>query len=75
MERSDEAVARFRELMDRYPDSELAVDAPLEIGYTYQMAKRVDEAVAIYEDFLRQHPGHEYEEWIKKQLQKLAEQS
>lgn len=73
LERTDEAVARFQQLMDRYPESELVEDAQLEIGYTYQKAERNHEAVAVYQGFLLHHPGHQYEEWIKKQLEKLAE--
>lgn len=73
LERTDEAVARFQQLVDRYPESELAGEAPLEIGYTYQSAERKQEAVAAYKAFLRHHPGHQYEEWVNKQLEKLAD--
>lgn len=72
MERTDEAVARFSQLSDRYPESELAEDAPLEIGYTYQMAERHEEAEMIYRDFLKNNPGHRYEDWVKGQLEKLG---
>jgi tetratricopeptide (TPR) repeat protein len=72
-ERTDEAVTRFQQLMDRYPESELAEEAPLEIGYTYQRAERKQEAVAAYQAFLSHHPGHQYEEWVNEQLEKLAD--
>jgi tetratricopeptide (TPR) repeat protein len=72
-ERTDEAVARFQQLVDRYPESELAEEAPLEIGYTYQRAERKQEAVTAYQAFLRNHPGHQYEEWVNEQLEKLAD--
>ena len=72
VKRTDEAVARFRQLMERYPQSDLAEDAQLEIGYTYQKAERNQEAVTVYREFLRRHPGHHYEEWVKKQLEELA---
>jgi len=72
-ERPDEAVSRFQQLLDRYPQSELREEAELEIGYTYQKAGRNQEALAAYQAFLRHHPGHRYEEWINKQLEKLAE--
>ena len=73
LERTDEAVVRFKQIADRYPESELAEEAPLEIGYTYQRAERKQEAVAAYQAFLRRYPGHQYEEWIKGQLEKLAD--
>jgi len=69
----DQAVVCFRRLMERYPDTELAQDALLEIGYSYQRAKRNGEAVVVYEDFLHRNPGHRYEDWVHKQLEKLAE--
>lgn len=72
-ERTDEAVAHFQQLVDRYPESELAEEAPLEIGYTYQRAERKQEAVAAYQAFLSHHPGHQYEEWVNEQLEKLAD--
>ena len=74
VKRTDEAVDRFRQLMERYPQSDLAEDAQLEIGYTYQKAERNQEAVAVYREFLRHHPGHQHEEWVNKQLEKLAEE-
>ena len=75
LKRIDEAVARFRQIQVLFPESELATDAELEIGYTYQNAGRADEAVAVYQDFLRQHPDHRYVDWIKRQLEELAEGS
>jgi thioredoxin-like negative regulator of GroEL len=72
LKRIDEAVARFRQLQERFPESEMATDAELEIGYTYQNARRTDEAVAVYEDFLHQYPDHQYVDWIKRQLEELA---
>ena len=72
LKRIDEAVARFRQIQERFPESELATDAELEIGYTYQNAGRTAEAVTVYQDFLRQYPDHQYVDWIKRQLEEMA---
>ncbi len=73
-QRTDEAVARFQQLIDRYPQSELGEETELEIGYAYQKAERKTEALAVYESFLDDHPGHQYEQWIKRQVEKLSAQ-
>jgi thioredoxin-like negative regulator of GroEL len=72
LKRIEEAVARFRQLQERFPESEMATEAELEIGYAYQSAGRTDEAVAVYQGFLRQHPDHRHGDWVKRQLEELA---
>ena len=45
---ADRAVATYRELIDQHPDSPNLDDARIEIGETYYLAGRYDEAIAAF---------------------------
>lgn len=55
----DEAADLYQQLKDRYPYSRFGLLADLRVGDAYFQAKRYDEAVLAYEDFIRLHPKNE----------------
>ena len=55
----DEAADLFQQLKDRFPYSRFALLADLRVGDAYAKAKRYDEAVLAYEDFVQLHPKNE----------------
>jgi len=67
----EEAAGQFQRLMDMYPDSPLVPEAFSYKGYVYQRWGKTDEAITIYEDFIRAFPNHEEAEWAQKQIDKL----
>ena len=65
------ATDQFQRLMDVYPDSPLVPEAFSYKGYAYQRWGKNDEAIAIYEDFIKAYPNHEEAEWAQKQIDTL----
>ncbi len=55
----DEAADLYQQLKDRYPYSRFALLADLRVGDAYYKAKRYDEAVLAFDDFIRLHPKNE----------------
>jgi len=55
----DEAADLYQQLKDRFPYSRYALLADLRVGDAYFEAKRFDEAVLAYDDFVRLHPKNE----------------
>lgn len=55
----DEAADLYQQLKDRYPYSRYALLADLRVGDAYFKAKRYDEAVLAFDDFIRLHPKNE----------------
>lgn len=54
----DQAIESWQKVRDSYYSPELNVIAELKIAEAYFLAERYVEAVAAYEDFLKQHPDH-----------------
>lgn len=55
----DESAELFQQLKDRFPYSRYALLADLRVGDAYFKAKRYDEAVLAYDDFIRLHPKND----------------
>ena len=55
----EEAADMFQALKDRFPYSRFALLADLRVADAYLKAKRYEEAVLAYEDFIRLHPKNE----------------
>jgi outer membrane protein assembly factor BamD len=55
----DESAELFQQLKDRFPYSRYALLADLRVGDAYYKAKRYDEAVLAYDDFVRLHPKND----------------
>lgn len=55
----EDAADLFQQIKDRFPYSRLAVLADLRVGDAYFKAKRYDEAVLAFEDFVQLHPTNE----------------
>lgn len=55
----DESAELFQQLKDRFPYSRYALLADLRVGDAYFKAKRYDEAVLAYDDFVRLHPKND----------------
>lgn len=54
----DEAVTNWEKVRESYYSPELNIIAELKIAEAYFLAEKFPEAVAAYEDFLKQHPNH-----------------
>ena len=67
----DKAVDHFRKTIEKYKDTETAVDGELWLGYA--LRKKGDTALAIthYEDFLINYPTFEDSTRIKETIEKL----
>ncbi len=63
-----DAIASWEKVRESYYSSELNTLAELKIAEAYFLAGKYLEAAAAYEDFLKQHPGHEKGAQISFQL-------
>jgi len=54
----DDAVSNWEKVRESYYSPELNIIAELKIAEAYFLAEKFPEAVAAYEDFLKQHPNH-----------------
>ncbi|RJX30455.1 MAG: outer membrane protein assembly factor BamD [Desulfarculus sp.] len=55
----DRSAEVFQSLKDRFPYSRFALLADLRVGDAYFKARRYEEAILAYEDFIRLHPKNE----------------
>ena len=55
----DDAAELYQQIKDRFPYSRFALLADLRVGDAYRKAKRYEEAVLAYDDFIRLHPKNE----------------
>lgn len=55
----DDAIANWEKVRESYYSPELNIIAELKIAEAYFLAEKYPEAVAAYEDFLKQHPNHD----------------
>ncbi len=62
------AVETFREIRDRFPDSRYAVWAELKMADCKFWAKEYQEAVVLYQEFVKLHPTHEYIPYVLYQI-------
>ena len=67
----DKAIAQFQRLIDTYPKSHLVPDAIVYKGYVYGKWGKTEEAITIYESFLKEYPEHEEAEWVTGQIAEL----
>lgn len=64
----EDAIASWEKVRDSYYSSELNALAELKIADAHFLAEHYLEAAGAYEDFLKQHPGHEKSPQITFQL-------
>jgi TolA-binding protein len=59
MENNHQAIAAFRELLEKYPNSPVARKAAAEIGLLYYQSENYDQAIAAYRQVVENYPGSE----------------
>jgi len=64
------ALSEFQNLSNKYPESEYSLDAQEMAAYCYAKLGENVTAKALYNKFLKDHPGHD-DEWVKEQIDKL----
>ncbi|MCP4632448.1 MAG: outer membrane protein assembly factor BamD [candidate division Zixibacteria bacterium] len=81
------AIDNEKEIIEKYPDSELLEDANIYIPYYYsrwakyesdegnnrEAKKLTKKAINKFGDFLKNYPDSEDAEWVKEQIEKLKE--
>jgi outer membrane protein assembly factor BamD (BamD/ComL family) len=65
------AVETFESFLQKFPQSELAVDAEVYIPYSYSRAGDTTKAISLYEEFLTKHPDSEDTAWVRNNISKL----
>ncbi len=65
------AVDLFRRTSQMFPAAEIAADADLMIGYSYQKANDFKTAKKEYKAFLKKYPDTTEKEWIAEQFTKM----
>jgi len=68
------AVADCRDLMTRWPDSDLADDALISIGFFASSGGLEKEATSAYREYLSRWPEGEDAEYAREELKKLEEE-
>jgi tetratricopeptide (TPR) repeat protein len=66
------AVAHCRDLLLRWPGSDLADDATVSMGYYAAQGGMTEEAEKAYKEYLRRWPNGEDAEFVKEQMKELA---
>jgi len=65
------AVEAFKYFMQKFPQSEMAVDAEVYVPYCYAKAGDTTQALKLYEKFLKKHPDSPDTGWVKKKIREL----
>jgi thioredoxin-like negative regulator of GroEL len=65
------AVEAFRTLITDYPESELAEDAQIYVGWLFAQAGDTSEALKSYRKFLKDYSKSTETDWVKQQIQLL----
>jgi outer membrane protein assembly factor BamD (BamD/ComL family) len=66
------AVAHCRDLLLRWPDSDVADDATVSMGYYAALGGMNEEAEKAFKEYLRRWPNGEDAEFVKEQMKELA---
>ena len=70
-EQADNAIGRYKLLVERYPDSPLARTAANEIGLLYYQNDRYNEAIAAYKQVISKYPGSEEARTAQRDLKSV----
>ena len=70
-EQADNAIGRYKTLVERYPESPLARQAANEIGLLYYQNDRYDEAIAAYKQVISKYPGSEEARMAQRDLKSV----
>lgn len=65
------AAETFEYFLQKFPKSELVVDAEAYIPYSYSKAGDTTKAISLYEEFLSKHPDSEDTAWVRSNIKKL----
>jgi tetratricopeptide (TPR) repeat protein len=72
-DRYDSAIARFQAVTIRYPGTDFAEDAMTYVPYIMAKQERYDEALEIYEQFLKDYPESSEVDWVKRQINAIKQ--
>jgi len=67
----DKAIERFKIVIDKFGGTDRASDAELSSGYAYRKMGDTTTAIAVYEQFLKNHPDSEDSTKIKELIDRL----
>ena len=70
-EQADNAIERYKVLVERYPDSPLSRIAANEIGLLYYQNDRYSEAIAAYKKVISAYPGSEEARMAQRDLKSV----
>jgi len=65
------ALDAFKYFSQKFPKSEMAVDAELYIPYCYAKSGDTTQALELYQKFLTQHPDSPDTEWVQDKIKEL----
>jgi TolA-binding protein len=65
------AVETFEYFGQKFPRSEMALDAEMYVPYTYARAGDTTRALGLYEEFLADHPDSPDTDWVNKKIRQL----
>jgi TolA-binding protein len=65
----------FKEIVRRYPQSDIADKAAYFVGVMYEVSAEYAQAKAAYEDFLKRYPGSKWVDLVRgEHLKRVEEQ-
>lgn len=65
------AIETFEYFLQKFPQSEMAVDAEIYIPYSHERGGDTARALNLYEEFLLQHPDSPDTDWVRGRIKKL----
>lgn len=71
-ERNKEAIARYNELIRRFPNSRYATQAQFMIGYIYDQAKNYEQARIAYRKVIERYPESDLVDDSEKSIENLG---
>jgi tetratricopeptide (TPR) repeat protein len=72
-DRYDSAIARFQAVTTRYAATDYAADAMTYIPYLMAKQERYEEALSLYEKFLKDYPESSEVDWVNRQIDAIKQ--
>lgn len=67
-----EAVPVYQQVIDKFPNTELALEAVLMIPYMYEKMADTTHALELYKKLLADYPNHPDKDWVQKRITKFT---
>ena len=68
----DDAINRFTEIIQRYPNSDIAARSKLLIGHAQVSEQKYSEAMETFRQLIEQYPESQYVEHAKSFIERLS---